>query len=199
MWGDVERVGADLVRRLGLDPVDGGIHPGLGTRNVLFAMDGDRFLEVLGPDPAQPARSWGPPQGFPDGALWWWAARTGSDLSEVRERLAALGVTTGEIEPGSRIRPSGEHLGWATLDPTPEPFGVALPFVIRWDEAPPVRGYERASVLVRLRLSHQEPSALAAIVSAVGLGAHAEVVAGPVPGVAATIRGPAGTLELATP
>ena len=38
-----------------------------------------------------------------------------------------------------------------------------------------------------------------AIVSAVGLDAHVEVVAGSVPGVTATIQGPAGTLELATP
>jgi hypothetical protein len=199
VWGDVERVGALIERDLGLDPADGGIHPGLGTRNVLFAMDHDRFLEVLGPDPGQPSRGWGPAADHPEGTLWWWAARTGSDLRTVRERLAALGVGTDDVRPGSRLRPSGERLAWETVDPTPEPFGVALPFVIRWRDDPPLRGRERVCTLRSLTLSHPEPVALAEVVAAVGLGTAVEVVAGPRPGLSATIEGPVGTMELATP
>ncbi len=151
VWGDVDRVGAEVSQALGLEPVDGGVHPGIGTRNALFAMDGNRFLEVLGPDAAQESRAWGPDDDHPDGALWWWVARTRSSLHDVRHRLAELGVAPGPIERGSRIRPDGERLEWETVDPSPEPYGTALPFVIRWKEGPPLRGLTDVCELRELR------------------------------------------------
>src|SRR5262245_47867597 len=102
VWGDVDRTAADLGGRLGLEPVDGGVHPGQGTRNALFAMDDDRFLEVLGPDPGQPARVWDAADGYVDGTLWWWAARASGPLEAVRRRLDELGVATGQVAAGDR-------------------------------------------------------------------------------------------------
>ena len=129
VWGDVDRTAADLGGRLGLEPVDGGVHPGHGTRNALFAMDEDRFLEVLGPDPGQPGRVWGPADGYVDGTLWWWVARSTVPLEAVRLRLGELGVATGEVTVGGRIRPSGERLEWETVDSDPTVYGEVLPFV----------------------------------------------------------------------
>ena len=198
VWGDVERDGASLGRALGLHPADGGVHPG-GTRNMIFALDDDRFLEVLGPDPDRSARDWGPRADHPPGTLWWWAARAVVPLEDVRRRLGELGVDTGEIEPGERIRPSGERVGWQTVDPVPEAFGCALPFVIRWEAAPPVRAQGNRCTLRRFRLVHPDTAALSSVVSGVRLDRYVEVVAGPAPGVVATVEGPAGTVELATP
>jgi Glyoxalase-like domain len=197
VWGDVERVGEHVGRSLGVTPVDGGVHPGAGTRNVLFALDGDRFLEVLGPDPAQPTRSFGPAMDHAEGALWWWAARTGGDLRDVVVRLRGLGVDSGPIEPGERIRPSGERLAWETLDPSPAAFGVALPFVIRWAEAPPVRG--GGSAVVAFHLVHPDAAGLEKVVAALGLDTEVRVVHGDEPALRTVVEGPGGTLELATP
>jgi hypothetical protein len=198
VWGDVERVGEHVGRSLGVAPADGGVHPGAGTRNVLFALDGDRSLEILGPDPEQPSRSFGPERDDqPDGTLWWWAARTAGALGAVVERLHAVGVDAGPIEPGARIRPSGERLAWETVDPSPAAFGVALPFVIRWADAPPVRG--GGCRLLRFELLHPDAAALERVVAALDLGADVDVVGGERPGLRALVAGPGGTLELATP
>jgi hypothetical protein len=197
VWGDVERVGEHVGRSLGVAPVDGGVHPGAGTRNVLFALDGDRFLEVLGPDPGQPTRSFGPAMDHAEGALWWWAARTQGDLRDVVVRLRGLGVDSAPIEPGERIRPSSERLAWETVDPSPAAFGVALPFVIRWAEGPPVRG--GGSAVVAFDLVHPDTAGLEKVVAALGLDTEVRVVHGDEPGLRMVVEGPGGTLELATP
>lgn len=198
MWGDVERVGEHVGRSLGVAPADGGVHPGAGTRNVLFPLDGDRFLEVLGPDPAQTARSFGPERDdHPGGALWWWAARTTGNLRDVVARLRELGIDSGPIESGARIRPSGERLAWQTVDPSPDGFGVALPFVIRWADSPPVRG--GGCSLAAFELVHPDTAGLEKVVAGLGLDTTVNVVAGERPGLRAVVHGPGGNLELATP
>ena len=200
VWGDVEMLADDVSRALGLDPIDGGVHPGRGTCNMLFAMEGDRFLEVLGPDRDQAGRVVGPLDHHPHGALWWWAARSEAPLADVRDRLTGMAVEAGPVEPGSRIRPGGERLTWETFDPNPEPFVPALPFVIRWTDGPPIRDRTPCCVLRALRLCHPDAAGLSAIVTALGLIDDViQVEQAASPGLSATIEGPAGMLELATP
>ena len=197
VWGDVDRVGAEVSQALGLEPADGGVHAGIGTRNALFAMDGNCFLEVLGPDAAQGTRAWGPADDYPEGALWWWVTRTESPLRAVRRRLAELGVASGPIERGSRIRADGERLDWETVDPPPEPYGTTLPFVIHWKDGPPLRGLPDVCTLRELRLRHPDVSGLHAVLDGLGLGAL-EVERAGTAGFSATITGPAGDMELTT-
>jgi hypothetical protein len=184
-------------RTLGVEPVDRGAHPGQGTRNILFAMDDDRFLEVLGPDPKQPQSRAPSLRRLVEGALWWWAARSDAPLDDVRDAFAMRGVDVGPIEPGARIRPNGEWLSWETFDPAPA-FVPALPFVIRWNDGPPVRARSPRCRLRSLRLLDPDPATLGTIVDEVGLADAVSVERGGACGVRAVVSGPAGSLELST-
>jgi hypothetical protein len=198
VWGDVDIVGRDVSRTLGLEPADGGTHPDQGTRNVLFAMDDDRFLEVLGPSRDTTG---GLKRSFEDraeGVLWWWAARSEGPLDDVRDRFERLGVDVGPIERGERIRPNGERLAWKTFDPAPQPFVPALPFVIEWDDAPPLRHQSVRCFLTSLQLLHPQPVVLATIADAVGLSDAVTVEPGVAPAARAVVTGPAGSLRLTT-
>jgi len=150
----------DLEARLGARPTPGGSHAGLGTRNSLLRI-GDRvYLEVVGPDPEQPA---------PPGGLWFaggraclpalvtWAVRS-VDL----DGLAAgpCGHLLGPVRSMSRTRPGGERIAWTlTMPGRPLPRQGIIPFFIDWGDTPhpcfdlPDRGVR----LVRLSGRHPDP------------------------------------------
>ena len=150
----------DMEERLEVRLTPGGSHPGLGTRNSLLRI-GDRvYLEVVGPDPEQPA----PPGGLwcdggpaPLPALVTWAVRS-ADL----DGLAAgpAGELLGPVRSMSRTRPGGERLAWKlTMPGKPLPRQGIIPFFIDWSDTPhpcaqlPDRGVR----LVRLSGRHPDP------------------------------------------
>jgi hypothetical protein len=36
-----------LAKQIGVEPVDGGVHPRFGTRNIIFPLRNQRYLEVV--------------------------------------------------------------------------------------------------------------------------------------------------------
>jgi len=182
----------DVEARLGVRLTPGGSHPGLGTRNSLLRIDDRVYLEVVGPDPEQPA----PPDGLwlargratlP--ALVTWAARSG-DL----DALAAGpgGHLLGPVRSMSRARPGGDRIAWTlTMPGDPPPRHGIVPFFIDWGDTPhpcaelPDRGVR----LVRLHGRHPDPGTVRRELEQ--LGVDLDVTAGRA-GLVAVLETPTG-------
>jgi hypothetical protein len=194
---DLDAGVADLERRLGVRASAGGQHPGRGTRNALIALGPDTYLEILAPDPAQPA----PPAGRWFGVdprtparLTGWAAK-GSDLARVAASAAGRGVTLGPVVAGSRQRPDGVTLKWTLTDPGVSSAVSLVPFFIDWADSPhPAATAARGPVLVSLRAEHPRPDAVRPSLAALGLALA--VTEAPRPALVATLRTASGVVEL---
>jgi hypothetical protein len=188
---------ADLEARLGARAAMGGQHPGRGTRNALVAFGPDSYLEILAPDPSQPAPPGGRWFGVDPSAparLAGWAAK-GSDLDRLAARALQRGVALGAVTAGSRQRPDGVLLRWTFTDPaTIAVFGLA-PFFIDWGTSPhPAATAPRGPVLVDLHAEHPRPEL--AIEPLAALGVPLPVERGPRPALVATLRTVSGVVEL---
>jgi len=153
----------DIEARLGVRLTPGGSHPGLGTRNSLLRIADRVYLEVVGPDPEQPA----PPGGLwlargpvPLPALVTWAARC-DDLSALA--AGPGGHLLGAVRSMSRARPGGDRIAWTlTMPGDPPPRHGIVPFFIDWgDTSHPCADLpDRGVRLVGLDGRHPDPEAV---------------------------------------
>ncbi|HYL53937.1 MAG TPA: VOC family protein, partial [Gemmatimonadales bacterium] len=186
-----------VARSLGVRPAFGGQHIGRGTRNFLLALGPGHYLEIIGPDPDQPAPAGARPFGIDQlerPALRAWLAKS-SQLEQDAATAAALGFDLGEIHDMTRTTPDGEVLRWRlTLPAMP---GVAIvPFLIDWGGTRhPSTTAPGGVSLVRFKAEHPDPKPVKAVLKALGLALA--LSGGPAPRLRARIDGPAGSLELA--
>ncbi|MGW4794105.1 VOC family protein [Nonomuraea sp. NPDC004297] len=184
---DLEGTVAELERALGVRPVEGGRHVGHGTRNFLLGLGGPRYLEVIGPDPEQPA---------PDGPRWFrldeltgprlvnWCLRP-ADLDAAVAAARRHGHDPGEPRAMSRRAADGDLLEWRLTMPGADPL---VPFLIDWGATrhPTERGLPEAPLL-SLTGRHPDPERVRALLR--GLGAELEVTRGERPALVARLAG----------
>ena len=175
----------------------GGQHPGLGTRNALIALGSATYLEIIGPDPDQPAphgaRRFGI-DGLKAPRLLTWVAK-GTDLAPFVDRARANGVRLGDVIAGSRRRPDGVLLSWRYTDPNVILEERLVPYFIDWGTSPhPATTAAPGLSLRALRAEHPDPERMARILKQLGL--DLPVRRGAKPSLIATIDSPKGRIEL---
>jgi hypothetical protein len=177
---DPDAAAAELESLLGLRCTGGGQHPGAGTRNRIAWLADGSYIELLGVDDPEAARS--TPVGTAavelldgsPGGLATWALR--DDAVELTaDGLRAAGAHFGPITYGSRRRDDGELVEWwvtfpdGGLGPQRPPF--LIQHALTGAEWGPSALAERAAyrhpigspvILARLDLATDEPSETAA-------------------------------------
>ena len=199
---DLQRAAADLADRLGARPTPGGSHLGAGTHNELLSLGGTRYLEVIGPDPGQPAPDGPRPFGIDRllaAALVGWCVRPRRPLDEIVADARSAGIELGSVASMSRRRPDGVLLEWKLTFPQLDgPFGCVLPFTIDWGQSPhPTDTLTSAVRLVGLEVFHPDSRRLAAALEIIGVDDDDVVVhAGGQPSLRATIATEHGDVTL---
>jgi hypothetical protein len=112
---DLDRGVAFVEEQTGVRAALGGVHPGAGTRNALLSLGQNRYLEIIAPDPAQPASADSRGlRNLKEPVLVGWAAHPG-DIEAFAIQLKGQGFAAIGPTPGSRKRPDGRILHWKTL------------------------------------------------------------------------------------
>jgi hypothetical protein len=121
-----------LAARLGVRPVDGGIHPRFGTRNIIFPLAQNRYVEVVEvlDHPASDKAPFGQAVRARSEAGGGWLGWVVSvkDMSEAERRLGRQSVI------GSRRRPDGVELKWRQLGVKGLIADPQLPYYVKWDD-----------------------------------------------------------------
>lgn len=124
-----------LAKLIGVRPVDGGIHPRFGTRNVILPLAHERYVEVVEvlEHPAADKAPFGQvvrARSEAGGGWLGWVVR----VDDIAEQEARLGR---EAVPGNRRRPDGVELRWQQIGVKGLQADPQLPFFIKWDDGAP--------------------------------------------------------------
>ena len=150
---------ADLT---GVQPAIGGVHPGRGTRNALMALGEGSYLEILAPNPVEPAAS---PEAKvlrsltePKPIGW---AVSAEDQTALRKTLSDNVIAVTPAESGSRELPDGSKLRWVTFGYRDLDDPLA-PFFIIWADPKlhPSRTSPGGCRLTELIIQHAEADRL---------------------------------------
>lgn len=194
---DLNRGVQEIEKLLGVQATPGGQHPGRGTRNALVKLGSATYLEIIAPDPEQPAPEAPRPfgiDGLKESRLVAWAAK-GVDLERLRDDAARKGTRLGEVTSGSRRRTDGVLLSWRYTDPRAVLADGLVPFFIDWGQSPhPAQTAAPGGSLIALRAEHPDPQSVQRLLRALGLDLN--VQSGPRPAIVAFIDTPRGVVEL---
>ncbi len=120
-----------LAQALGLDPLDGGLHPRFGTRNMLLPMNGYQYVEVVEvlDHPASDKAPFGQAVRARSEAGGGWLGWVVSvdDIGPIEQRLGR------EAVDGNRHRPDGVELRWKQIGVKGLMSDPQLPFVVQWE------------------------------------------------------------------
>jgi hypothetical protein len=119
-----------LSKRIGVDPVDGGVHPRFGTRNIILPLAHDRYVEVVEvlDHPASDKAPFGQAvrARSANGGGWLGWVVAVDDLSPFEERIGRHAVD------GNRYRPDGTEIRWRQLGVKGLISDPQLPFFVQW-------------------------------------------------------------------
>ena len=192
--------GIALIEKLtGVKAVIGGSHPGVGTRNALLALGGKRYLEIIGPDPAQTTfTSRQDVRKLTEPRLITWAAAT-SDIDALAKRLTEGGKQVFGPRDGSRARPDGKVLKWRSMAINHEfTAGIfdPIPFLIQWAAASIHPSQDSPSGCTLQSLTIEAPKASPLSDELRRLGIDAAVKEAQAPRLVATLNTPKGSVTL---
>ena len=175
----------------GIEPIMGGSHSGVGTRNALLSFSADQYLEIIAPDPEQNlagttgevlARN-------PNSGLRAWAVAS-DDLAAIRDAAATQNVAARDIINMARTTPDGVALAWQLLF-LHEPH---WPFFIDWQNSPhPALTAPQGCQLSNFVVTTPDPQQYAALLAKLDL--QVEVKEGTF-GFSAKLTTPNGVVEL---
>lgn len=123
-----------LADQLGVELIDGGVHPRFGTRNRVLPLAGGHYLEVVGvlDHPAVDTVPFGQAvkaRSEAGGGWLGWVVAV-DDLGPIETRLGRAAV------PGNRKRPDGFELLWKQIGVKGLLNDPQLPFFVHWESDP---------------------------------------------------------------
>jgi Glyoxalase-like domain len=200
---NLEAATADFERRTGVKPSEGGRHPGQGSRNVLAALGGRCYLEIIGPDLTQDrTNNFGEVLSrLAAPVLLKYAAQT-SDIDATHKQAVALGLrplaSSGARASGpfamSRAVPGGGLLTWRLLLLGSDKYDGCVPFFIQWDSEPhPSQTTAAGCTLAKFWVEHPDAAGLTQLYS--GLDVAVDVVASTRPALRLAIDTPKGEVS----
>jgi len=194
---DVGATCAELEARLGVRASVGGQHLGRGTRNALIAIGSAGYLEIVGPDTAQPlppSPRWFGIDSLTSPRLVAWAAH-GSNLQRFADDARRHGVDLGTVSDGRRTRRDGVVLEWQVTDPNIVLENVVVPFFIDWGTSQhPAATSVAGPRLVDVRGEHPDPKRAREMLSAIGI--EMAVTHAARPAIVASFQSEQGLVEL---
>ena len=117
---------------LGIDRVKGGVHPRFGTRNAIFPMAKNQYLEVVEvlEHPAAEKAPFGQAVRARSemGGGWMGSAVAVDDLAPFEQRLERAAV------PGNRKFPDGQELTWRQIGIRGLIADPQVPYMLQWDD-----------------------------------------------------------------